>query len=103
MNQHRCILLPWARRLILALAVWGLSAPWMVMALGTWVPLVNQAPGDICDTVLLPDGSVMGADLGDTAKNWYRLTPDAHASYINGTWSKIASMHDARDFYATQV
>ena len=73
------------------------------MALGTWVPLVNQAPGDICDTVLLPDGSVMGADLGDTAKNWYRLTPDAHASYINGTWSKIASMHDARDFYATQV
>ena len=25
-------------------------------------------------------------------QNWYKLTPDSNGSYVNGTWSKIASM-----------
>ena len=90
-------------RLILALAIWGLSAPWMALALGTWIPLINQAPSTISDIYLMSDGSVMALDIRNGADNWYRLVPDIHGSYINGTWSKLASMHDGRNAYASQI
>ena len=90
-------------RLILALAIWGLSAPWMALALGTWIPLINQAPSTISDIYLMSDGSVMALDIRNGADNWYRLVPDIHGSYINGTWSKLASMHDSRNAYASQI
>src|SRR5262249_34995823 len=35
--------------------------------------------------------------------NWYRLTPDASGSYVNGTWSAIASMRDVRVYYPSHV
>lgn len=50
--------------------------------------------------LLLPDGTVMGADGGN---RWCRLTPDIHGSYINGTWSTLAPMIDTRLYYASQV
>ena len=90
-------------RLMLVLAIWGLSAPWMALALGTWVPLVNQAPSTISQIYLLSDGSVMALDVRNGAVNWYRLVPDIRGSYINGTWSQLASMHDGRDAYASQI
>ncbi|MDB6109038.1 MAG: type sorting protein [Pedosphaera sp.] len=40
---------------------------------------------------------------GDGGKNWYRLTPDIHGSYANGTWTTMATAHDTRLFYASQV
>src|SRR6185295_10266282 len=36
-------------------------------------------------------------------KGWYRLTPDATGSYVNGTWTTLTNMHDSRLYYATQV
>jgi len=46
------------------------------------------------------------ANSGDTdgvGNDWYKLTPDKTGSYINGTWSKIASMHNTRNFFSSQV
>ncbi len=43
------------------------------------------------DTALqLTDGTVMVHEY--LTPNWWRLTPDNKGSYINGTWSKLASM-----------
>jgi hypothetical protein len=70
------------------------------MAVGSWVPLNNSAPDFINGTLLLPDGTVMAANGGS---NWYRLTPDSNGSYVNGTWSTLASMHYQRLYYSSQV
>ena len=54
--------------------------------------------------LLLSDGTVMvqgGADTASTA--WYKLTPDSTGSYINGTWSQLASMHIGRLAYASNI
>jgi hypothetical protein len=65
---------------------------------GTWTRLVNQPPV-LCDTaLLLTDGRVMMHQYGDPnhngqgMNNWWALTPDANGSYLNGTWSQLASM-----------
>ena len=39
---------------------------------------------------LLTDGTVMFQ--GNAEANWYRLTPDNTGSYLNGTWTKLASL-----------
>ena len=63
-----------------------------------WTPLTNPPPFGTPGTMLLesngtvlvhnePDNNTTG---GTTA--WYKLTPDSQGSYIDGTWSKIASM-----------
>src|SRR4029453_18994397 len=74
-------------------------------AAGTWTKLINLAPQKLNGLVLLGDGNVMAArNNGSTiCKGWYRLTPDATGSYVNGTWVALASMHDTRLYYATQV
>jgi Concanavalin A-like lectin/glucanases superfamily/Immunoglobulin domain len=91
------------RCLLFVLAIYRLSNPWTAHAVGTWVPLANQAPAGIVYINLLSDGTVIGQDTGEPANTWYRLTPDSHGSYVNGTWTQIASMHDGRNAYATQV
>jgi hypothetical protein len=87
----------------LILSAWALLVPWRAMCVGTWS---SVAPGAIKPVVtlmlLLPDGTVMAAEAG-TSSNWYRLTPDVHGSYINGTWSNLHPMNDARQFYASAV
>jgi len=67
-------------------------------AAGRWQRLVNQ-PTFLCDTaLLLTDGRVMVHQYGDPhnngqgMNNWWALTPDANGSYLNGTWSQLASM-----------
>jgi hypothetical protein len=102
-NVDPRVLHAWAHHLMLILALCCLSSPWNAHAVGTWVPLVNQAPANIDYIDLLSDGSVMGHYTGGSANTWYRLVPDNYGSYVNGTWSTVAPMHDGRDFYATQV
>ena len=51
--------------------------------------------------LLLTDGTVMCQNSGNTT--WYLLTPDIHGSYLNGTWSTLAPMHDSRRYYSSQV
>jgi hypothetical protein len=68
------------------------------VAAGTWSRLAHQ-PTFLCDTaLLLTDGRVMVHQYGDPnhngqgMNNWWALTPDANGSYLNGTWSQLASM-----------
>jgi len=56
--------------------------------------------------LLLPDGTVLAADndgIGNIGYKWYKLTPDNHGSYLQGTWSNLASMHYTRLFYSSAV
>jgi hypothetical protein len=82
---------------ILALMIGAFSAHGQT---GTWTPLKNPAPVAGVP-MLLTDGSVMVQYNGGNA--WYRLTPDSTGSYINGTWSQLASMHDTRQYFASVV
>ena len=50
--------------------------------------------------LLLSDGTVMAQNGGNAG--WYRLTP-LNGDYGNGTWTQLASMHDPRLYYASDV
>ncbi|HXR47688.1 MAG TPA: kelch repeat-containing protein [Candidatus Limnocylindrales bacterium] len=93
----------WLRLVLLA----GLLISWQSKAAGTWVPLTNQAPDNIDTMLLLSDGTVMAASGepggGGTGNAWYRLTPDANGSYVNGIWSTLAPMNYTRLYYSSQV
>lgn len=59
-----------------------------------WTPLKNHAPGNLAMAMLLTDGTVLAHETmesGTIGENWYRLTPDINGSYLNGTWTKLAS------------
>src|ERR1019366_4336439 len=68
---------------------------------GTWTPLVNQAPEHISNMMLLSDGTVLANGFEDNT--WYKLTPDSKGSYVNGTWSQLASMDYQRLYYQSDV
>jgi len=61
-----------------------------------WQVLPNQPPVlDYTDCgpnapILLTDGTVLVQDAG--CQDWWKLTPDVNGSYVNGTWSQIASL-----------
>ncbi len=60
------------------------------MSAQTWTPLNHQPSFSASTALLLTDGTVMVHDAG--GQNWWKLTPDATGSYINGTWSHLASL-----------
>jgi hypothetical protein len=53
-------------------------------------PLVNQPPDTAGIGYLLTDGSVMFQ--GGAQSDWWKLTPNNKGSYVNGTWSQLASL-----------
>src|ERR1039458_10354305 len=52
--------------------------------------LVNQPPRGAGLSFLLTDGTVFSQ--GSNYHDWYKLTPDAFGSYVNGTWTQAASL-----------
>jgi hypothetical protein len=56
----------------------------------TWTPLVNQPSFAASNPLLLTDGTVIAHNA--CAVDWWRLRPDSRGSYVNGTWSRIASL-----------
>ena len=68
---------------------------------GTWTPLTNQPTFPASTMLLLTDGTIMCQESG--GRGWWRLTPDHNGSYINGTWSALASMAHSRLYYASAV
>ena len=79
-----------------------------------WTPLTNQLctgsnpcfPAGV--TMLLTDGTVIvHEEQNGNERNWYKLTPDAFGSYVNGTWSQLASIpagfNYAPLFFGSQV
>jgi hypothetical protein len=79
----------------------ALLVPGLAHTAGTWSPLANTAPDSIGLMLLLSDGTVLCQQYSNT--NWYRLTPDTNGSYVNGTWTTLAPMHDSRLYFASQV
>lgn len=59
----------------------------------TWTPLTHQPTFTPDTALLLTDGTVIVHQY-DTS-NWWRLTPDNTGSYVNGTFSQIASMQSS--------
>ncbi|HKB64826.1 MAG TPA: glycoside hydrolase domain-containing protein, partial [Pyrinomonadaceae bacterium] len=57
---------------------------------GTWTQLSSSPPAAITNCLLLTDGRVMCQQAG--GNRWYALTPTSSGSYVNGTWSTLASM-----------
>src|ERR1700722_601755 len=61
---------------------------------GVWTAINSQPfnfglfPGSI---YLLTDGRILAENDNFTAVNWWTLTPDNTGSYINGTWTEVAS------------
>ena len=60
----------------------------------SWQPLTHQPSFTAGQALLLTDGTVMvhREDPNDGYSEWYKLTPDINGSYVNGTWSQIASL-----------
>lgn len=52
--------------------------------------LKHQPPDGAQLTFQLTDGTVLAQGYGDS--DWWKLTPDNTGSYVNGTWSQVASL-----------
>jgi hypothetical protein len=59
---------------------------------GTWqaLPQNTGVSSGLSNPLLLTDGTVIFNDSGTA--NWWKLTPDITGSYVNGTWTQIASL-----------
>lgn len=68
---------------------------------GWWVKVKSNPGFDASTMLLLTDGTVMCQEQGGL--NWKKLTPDSKGSYIDGTWSDLAPMHNTRRYYASAV
>ena len=69
----------------------------------TLTNLTHRAPGGALVQFLLTDGTVLVQ--GRQGQNWWKLTPDINGSYLNGTWTQMASLpanYDP-DAFASQV
>ena len=69
----------------------------------SWTPLTNPPPAlSVGSMMLLTDGTVF-AQSGDDLQTWLKLTPDAHGSYVNGTWTTLAPMSIPRLYFTSNV
>ncbi|MBV8205947.1 MAG: hypothetical protein JO041_04080 [Acidobacteria bacterium] len=64
----------------------------------SWQPINNAPPFNPGAMLLLTDGSVLvhsepncNTCQSTDYQSWYKLTPDINGSYVNGTWSKVAT------------
>ena len=72
-----------------------------LIAGGTWTALTNAPPsGGVNNCLLMSDGTVLGMNGNGQC---FRLTPDSHGSYINGTWTTLTSMNNNRLFFSTDL
>ncbi|HVU20712.1 MAG TPA: hypothetical protein VHE09_08270 [Rhizomicrobium sp.] len=76
------------RRFVLLLSlVFAAAAP---ASAQTFTRLTHQPPGGALITFQMTDGTVLAQ--ANSESDWYRLTPDINGSYLNGTWTKMASL-----------
>jgi hypothetical protein len=74
----------------------------------TWSALNHPSSVPLGTSLLLTDGTVMSQQMATTGYAtgaWWRLTPDNTGSYLNGTWTQLASMPSgyAPLYYASAV
>jgi hypothetical protein len=67
-------------------------------------PMYNGRLIQVEHEMLLPDGSVLLQNgLNFASNSWFRLTPDSSGSYVNGTYTPVASSNVTRLFFASDV
>jgi hypothetical protein len=71
------------------------------MHMAGWTPLINQPDFSANHMMLLTDGTVLVQALA--TENWYKLSPDAFGSYVNGSWSTLAQGPNGPTYYASAV
>jgi hypothetical protein len=64
----------------------------------TLTKLKNQPPDGVIISYQLTDGAVMVQ--GNNYSDWWKLTPDNTGSYVNGTWTQLASLPSGYAPYA---
>lgn len=69
----------------------------------TWQPLKNKATFSASTALLMTDGTVMVHQY--SGLQWWKLTPDNTGSYVNGTWTQMASLPSNYSplYYSSQV
>ena len=89
------------RALVLQLPPMAADSPWQ--RLTNQPPVLNPTDRGPNNPLLLTDGTVMVADSG--CQDWWKLTPDEFGSYVNGTWTQLASLPDGYSplYYASAV
>jgi hypothetical protein len=103
----RATLCPHTRRPVQALLTSLLASAAVSATAGTWQSLKNPppipeiidpsgtdfGPGGATAPLLLTDGGVIVQNAGFFGQDAkiFKLTPDIHGSYINGTWTQLAS------------
>ena len=91
------------KQLLTLLAILMVS---VALAQGTWHKISSNAPHNSGGLMLLlTDGTIMckSSDGGGSGNIWMKLTPNANGSYLNGTWSTLASMANDRLYFASEV
>jgi hypothetical protein len=86
--------------LVLLAVCRALMAGSRAQAGGTWTALTAGPPVGVNNCLLLSDGTVLGMN---GAGQCVKLTPDLHGSYINGTWTTLATMNSSRLFFSSDV
>ena len=66
------------------------NSPWQLLT--NQPPVLDHIDCGPGNPILLTDGTVMLADNG--CQDWWKLTPDEFGSYVNGTWTQLASLPD---------
>jgi hypothetical protein len=66
------------------------AAPVSTPSAGGWTTLTHSPGVALQNPILLTDGTVIATQA--CSGHWYKLTPDITGSYLNGTWTAIATM-----------
>ena len=82
------------KKLLLALSALSLAGSLGLQA-QTLTNLTHQPPDGAAIEMQLTDGTVLVQ--GYQGQDWYKLTPDITGSYINGTWTQVASLESGYD------
>ena len=90
------------KKLSLAVAILLLAACTISQA-QTLTNLTHPAPDGAQLTFLLTDGTILAQGFNDS--DWWKLTPDINGSYVNGTWTQVASLPTgySPEAFASQV
>ncbi len=88
---------------ILAIAIGFVLAYTGLAGAQSWSPLYNQPPFVAGQPLLLTDGTVMVQQT--STGQWWRLTPDSLGSFVNGTWTQLATLPNGHAplYYASAV
>ena len=104
MHMQQCRIFKKSVLFFVALTLFAMQS----FAQGTWTAVATNSPaasGGVC--LLLSDGTVLcktsAGGVDGIGTLWYRLTPNAQGSYVNGTWSAIAPMIGSRLYFSSQI